>query len=293
MKIHNQLTVKYLNIIERAIEQHLPSFGNQNVLLEACRYAVSSGGKRLRPTIVLLVADALGNRLDATFASLCVEFFHTASLVADDMPAMDDDDERRNLPSVHKKFGEGAALLVSYALIAMGYECISRNSMVLRNSGGPFASSADQIGMLALENAAYNTGLEGATGGQFLDMNPPDLSIKSLKEIVHKKTTSLFEIAFVLGWLFGGGSESKLADVKAAASHFGLAFQILDDLGDMQQDLRNNRSVNIANVVGKEAALRLFHVEQRDFLLKISDLGLDPSTFASLIPFNPSLPLSK
>lgn len=261
--------------VKKAMIKNLPVFGEKSPLRDACEYALSTGGKRFRPLLVLMIAKALGSNADPMFAAMGVEFFHTASLVADDLPSMDDDDERRDQPSVHKKFGEGVALLVSYALIAAGYECIAKNAEVIRNSGLPFSDRSDRIGMLALENATYNTGLKGATGGQFLDVSPPDLSVETLKEIIHKKTSSLFEISFVFGWLFGGGDLDKLDLVKEAASHFGLAFQIADDLGDMVQDVENKRLVNMANILGKEEAIKMFHGEHEAFLLKVKELGLN------------------
>lgn len=276
------LSSNYHQLIGQAIDKNLPLFGKNTKLFEACTYALSSGGKRFRPSLVLIIAEALGLQGDVMFSALGIEFFHTASLVADDMPSMDDDDERRNQPSVHKKFGESIALLVSYALISMGYECIAKNATVLQNSSLPFASSSDRIALLALENAAYNTGLQGATGGQFLDLAPPDLSITTLKEIIHKKTTSLFEISFVFGWVFGGGNLAKMDEVKQAASHFGLAFQIADDLGDREQDIKNERLVNVANVLGEEAAKHMFHVEHAAFLLKIEELGINSLSLSAI-----------
>ncbi|MFQ5729498.1 MAG: polyprenyl synthetase family protein, partial [Waddliaceae bacterium] len=240
----------------------------------ACEYALMVGGKRFRPCLVLMMAKALGQGADATFAALSVEFFHTASLVADDMPSMDDDEQRRGAPSVHKKFGEPEALLASYALIAAGYECIAKNAEEVKISGFPFSDQADRLCLLALENAVYSTGLKGATGGQFLDISPPDLSLTGLRDIIHKKTSSLFEISFVFGWLFGGGDPQRLALVKQAASHFGMAFQIADDLGDMEQDLKNKRLVNMANVFGEDAARQMFHEEHDRFLLRINALGV-------------------
>jgi geranylgeranyl diphosphate synthase, type II len=274
---------KYQQQIALAINEKLPLFFNSKSLLhEACAYALSTGGKRIRPCLVLMVAKALGWGADVTFGALGIEFFHTASLVADDLPSMDDDDERRNQPSVHKKFGEGAALLVTYALIAAGYECIVKNTAVIKSSKYPFSHQSDYLGMLALENATYNTGFNGATGGQFLDIAPPDLSLETLKEIIHKKTSSLFEISFVFGWLFGGGDPQLLPQVKRAASHFGLAFQIADDLGDQEQDLINERKVNMANVFGRKAAIEMFHVEICAFLESLRNLNISSSDLVLL-----------
>lgn len=276
-KAKNKIDVlaPYQEQIGQAINKNLTLFGEPSLLRDACAYALSSGGKRFRPTLVLMIANALGKKGDATFSALGIEFFHTASLVADDMPSMDDDATRRNLPSVHKKYGEGIALLASYALISWGYDCIAKNADLLSRTNLSFSQNADRIGLLALENATYNTGLFGATGGQYLDIAPPDLCLNTLKKIIHKKTSSLFEIAFVYGWLFGGGEIEKLDRVKLAALHFGLAFQLADDLGDMEQDIKNERLVNVANVLGKKDAIEMFHVEHQTFLSLLKELKID------------------
>jgi len=281
--IESHLLLKnYVDRVNDAIKSHHEMLGPSSPIRDACAYALSTGGKRVRPSITLMVADALGNKGDATLSALSIEYFHTASLVADDMPSMDDDDERRSLPSVHKKFGEAAALLVSYGLIGAGYDMIAQNARVLIDQNVPFADSVDLRSRLALENAAFNTGLNGATGGQFLDIQPPDLSVETLKKIIHLKTSSLFEVAFVYGWLFGGGALDALDHVKKAAAHFGLAFQTADDIGDMEQDILNKRDVNLANVLGKKRAEEMFHGELDSFLLMLKELRLDDAPFAAL-----------
>lgn len=256
----------YQKIIEEAIIKNIPALGPKNILRDACEYALLNGGKRFRPALVLMIARALNKDFDATQAALAVEYFHTASLVVDDLPSMDDDDVRRNQPSVHKLFGEAAALLVSYALIAAGYGAIAKNAQQIKS---------DHIGMLALENSTYNTGLFGATGGQFIDLYPPNLSLETLRDVIHKKTVSLFEISFVFGWLFGGGALEKLQLVKKAASHFGTAFQVADDLGDVDQDMANKRFVNVAVTFGKEKAAEIVQEEKLQFLNVLKELGLD------------------
>src|SRR5579864_1711145 len=126
---------KYKTKIESALEKEMAQMGEPSRLLQACQYALFSGGKRLRPILVLMVARALGNGLDAMPVALSVEFFHTASLIADDLPCMDNDDERRGRPSLHRAFEESVALLASYTLIASGYEGIYKNQ--LRMKGDP------------------------------------------------------------------------------------------------------------------------------------------------------------
>lgn len=272
----------YQKQTEEKIKQKLPRLGGDAKLLEVCQYALLNGGKRFRPSLVFMFADALGRGVDVSSAALAIEYFHTASLVADDLPCMDDDDRRRNKPSTHKVYGETVALLASYALIAGGYGEIAANVSMVKDARHPFSTDSNLLGILALENAAYNTGLKGATGGQFLDIFPPDLTLPTLREIIHKKTVSLFEIAFVFGWLFGGGNVDMLPSVKKAASHFGMAFQIADDLDDVEQDVKNGRKVNMAVVFGVEAARQMFHEEIAGYRSLLKELNLESKELLGL-----------
>ena len=254
----------YQQAVVASIQKNREALGPKSALRDACEYALMNGGKRMRPAISLMIAEALGEA-DISLAALAAEYFHTASLVADDLPCMDDDDERRSKPSVHKVYGEAMALLVSYALIAAGYACFAQNAALI---------NSDRVCTLALENATYNTGLWGATGGQFLDLSPPDLSLNTLRDVLHKKTVSLFEIAFVSGWLFGGGAIASLKSVKQAASHFGMAFQIADDLNDLEKDIQNGRKVNMAAVFGVDAAQAMLQEELQGYEKTMRALNL-------------------
>lgn len=274
-KTFSQILAPYQKELNTKLSSAISLLGPVTPLREACEYALKNGGKRFRPILVLLIAKALNSVSDVSQAALAVEFFHTASLVADDLPCMDDDAIRRDHPALHKVYGEATALLVSYALIAAGYEFLAKNAETLRRSNAPYRVNSDRICVLALENSTYNTGLLGATGGQFLDINPPDMKIDNLKEIIRMKTVSLFETSFVLGWLYGGGDLDKLELVKRAAYHFGMAFQIADDFGDVEQDARNGRPVNLVAACGFENAQALFQDELRDFMLVMDKLNLD------------------
>lgn len=275
----------YQQKVEAEIKANISALGAKSKLRDACEYALMNGGKRFRPIIVLMIAKALGNQVECSQAALAIEYFHTASLVADDLPCMDDDAERRNKPTTHKVFGEATALLVSYSLIAAGYGLIASNAELIRNCSKPFAAYGDRICTLALQNATYNSGIQGASGGQYLDLYPSEFSIATLKDVIHKKTVTLFEISFVFGWLFGGGDISKLDLVKKAASHFGMAFQIVDDLGDIFQDLNNKRMVNIAISYGKENAFHMFQEEIQGFFKVVKELGIESQDFRDLGAF--------
>lgn len=264
----------YQQFIENQIRNHIEELGQKTPLRDACEYALINGGKRFRPALVLMIARALGHSVDVSQAALAIEFFHTASLIADDLPCMDDDDKRRDKPATHIVFGEATALLATYALIAAGYAGIAKNSEMIKNSALPFSAQADEIALLALNSATHLTGIHGATGGQFLDIFPPDLSLSTMKEVIYKKTVSLFEISFVFGWLFGGGNVKHLELVKKCAEHFGLAFQIADDLDDMDQDIANKKFVNLANAMGKEKALQMFDEEIEQFERALKKLEL-------------------
>lgn len=271
----------YKQQIEQKLQENIDQLGSKNTLRDACEYALLNGGKRFRPALVLLIAKALGYEIDVFQAAMGIEFFHTASLIADDLPCMDNDDERRNKPTVHRVYSESVALLATYALISAGYACLAKNAQKIKHSSHPFAHQSDYLCVLALENATYNTGLCGATGGQFLDL-APNLSLDLLQEVIRKKTVTLFEISFVLGWLFGGGELHQLDLVKKSAAHFGMAFQIADDLDDMAQDFAHNHSLNIANVLGKERAKQMFHEEMEQFNQTLIDLKLHQSELQAL-----------
>ncbi|HRD55709.1 MAG TPA: polyprenyl synthetase family protein [Parachlamydiaceae bacterium] len=268
----------YQDQIEEAIRQNILTFGEKTELYSACEYALLNGGKRFRPAIALMVAKALGKSADVLQAALAVEYFHTASLIADDLPCMDNDDKRRGKASTHKVYGEATALLASYSLIAAGYGLIADNSQKIAESDLPFSANAGAIAILAIQNASYNTGILGASGGQYLDLFVQD----RVREAIEKKTASLFEISFVFGYLFGGGDITKIDQIKQSSAYFGRAFQIADDIDDMSQDLKNGSKANAAIIHGKEKALELLQDELFSFFQSIEVLGLNPKEFKEL-----------
>lgn len=266
--------------IEKELRECINQMGEKNTLRDACEYALLNGGKRLRPILVLMIAESLGAKYDAMPSALSVEFFHTASLIADDLPCMDDDQERRNHPSLHAAFGEDVAILASYALISEGYGGIYRN-----------ARSRPNLAVLCLEAATRCAGINGATNGQFLDLYPPSNNLDVIKKIIYQKTVTLFEISFIFGWLFGGGDPKRLEEVKLCAYHMGMAFQTADDLIDAEQDEKS--PINIANALGIAEATSFFESELSQFISKLKDLGLWDSSFREISVWLKSYPSGK
>jgi geranylgeranyl diphosphate synthase, type II len=263
---------------EKELLLSIEQMGEKSVLRDACSYALTNGGKRLRPLLVLMIGEALGS-FDVMPAALSVEFFHTASLIADDLPCMDNDSFRRGLPSLHKVFGESTALLASYTLIAAGYGGIYESARKL----SPLMPSADRRALECLEAATRCAGIRGATQGQFFDLFPPDLTIETIYEIIYKKTVTLFEISFLFGWLFGGGEMEKIPLLKACAYHLGIAFQIVDDLEDKVQDGMIGRGVNIVAALGKKKAISCFEEEIASLEKTLKELGLWTHSFQELV----------
>lgn len=274
----------YKEQIDPLLESEIARLARPSLVSEACSYALTAGGKRIRPAIVLAVSEAVGHGLTALPAALCVEYHHTASLIADDLPCMDDDDERRGNPSCHKVYGETVALLASYALIAAGYEQLARSGELLARAPAPFCLRADEACRLAVENVSQNTGLHGLIGGQFLDLYPTTVTREFLQETIARKTGALFEMSFFLGWLFGGGDldEEVLRDVKRLGARFGTMFQIVDDLLDEEEDREAERAINAALLLGREETLNWLAQEKEQFDSLQGELELRSAELAAL-----------
>ena len=268
--------------IERELQKSIEQMGEPSRLRDACSFALLNGGKRLRPILVLLVAEALPKKRDVMSAALCVEYFHTASLIADDLPCMDNDDVRRNKPALHKEFEESVAILASYTLIAAGYGGIYETSRALKERQPDEKMQIDTAAGICLETVTRCAGLRGATFGQYLDLFPPDLQFETLYSIIQRKTGTLFEISFVLGWLFGGGTLDRLEEVKRCANHFGAAFQLADDLDDFQQDKDQASRMNVARAIGIEPARKLMLDECGAFIRSLESLGLVNEAFRQI-----------
>jgi geranylgeranyl diphosphate synthase, type II len=185
-----------------------PELGELEAVL---RYALESGGKRVRPILCLAVAEAAGGDVDRALpAAAAVELVHTFSLVHDDLPALDDDDERRGRPSAHVAYGEGVALLAGDALLAEAFRLV-----LSYGDGGIAAELADAtLGMI---------------GGQYLDVTGENADLVAVDRL---KTGRLFEASVGLGLGVAGVPAEEQAPWRSFAEELGLLFQLVDDLLD-------------------------------------------------------------
>ncbi len=200
-------------------------------LREAMRYSVLGAGKRLRPTLVYLTGESLGappERLDAPAAA--VELIHVYSLVHDDLPAMDDDDLRRGRPTCHRAYDEATAILVGDALQALAFA-------VLANE--PMTGTSAQTRLEMIRVLARATGTGGMAGGQAVDLAAvgQQLSVAAIENMHRRKTGALIEGSVVLGALAAGVTGgAELDALKDFGAEVGLAFQIQDDILDVEGD---------------------------------------------------------
>lgn len=261
---------------EKRLKQHIESIGVQKELEEPLKHVLLDSGKRVRPLLVLLIAEAIGKDQDVYPAAFCTEFFHTASLIADDLPCMDDDDERRGKMSLHKAYDEQTALLVSYGMISLAFEEIHHNFLVMQKAGDFSEGHCAEVLSIALKEACYFSGFKGAVTGQYFDLKNQFQDVAESVKVSEGKTGSLFVGTFILGFVFGGGDLEKLDRVKEGARHFGAAFQMYDDLKDYKEDKEKKSLANIALILGKKEAKRQCKEHLLTFKTIIREVFPDP-----------------
>ena len=193
-------------------------------LREAIRYSLLAPGKRLRPMLVLMAAEACGGTFWAAMPAACaVEMVHTYSLIHDDLPAMDDDDLRRGRPTCHKRFGEATAILAGDALLALSFEVLAEGIRPPEVAARCCATLAEAAGACRLVG-----GQADDIGGSF-----HHTGIDALESIHRRKTGALIRVSLQLGALTAGADGSRTAALDRYGRRLGLAFQITDDLLDV------------------------------------------------------------
>ena len=213
--------------VDRTLEELLPAAsGPASTVARAMRYAVMSGGKRLRPVLALAAGEACGGDTDAILEpSTALELLHTYSLIHDDLPAMDDDDLRRGRPTLHKEFDEAVAILAGDALHTLAFQILAERP------GGQESALRRLEASLVLARAA---GIEGMVGGQVADLEAEGHSPgkERLNWIHRHKTGALLAASVEIGAIHAGAGEDARQALAGYGLRVGLAFQIADDILD-------------------------------------------------------------
>lgn len=232
--------------IEVVLDQLLPtpdSYPPQ--LIEAMRYSVFAGGKRLRPILTLAATEAVGGDPELVLpAAGALEYIHTYSMIHDDLPAMDDDDYRRGKLTNHKVYGEAMAILAGDALLTYAFEVLSSPPLTERFP----AALLQQVSY----RVARASGSAGMIGGQVMDIASEgrQVSLETLEYIHRHKTAALIAVAVTMGGLLGGGTPEQVQALETYGHNIGWAFQIADDLLDVEGDM-----ATLGKQVGRDAEL--------------------------------------
>ncbi len=217
--------------VDAALDSYLPRETElPHSLHKAMRYSVFAGGKRVRPILMLAACQAVGGDTEVAIPAACaMEMIHTYSLIHDDLPAMDDDDFRRGNPTNHKVFGEAVAILAGDALLTEAFKLLSNPACAV---GVP-----SEARLAVIHQIASCAGSHGMVGGQVVDMESEgksDIDLPTVQYIHTHKTGALIKAAVVAGALLGGADQEKLAAITRYGSAAGLAFQIADDILDIE-----------------------------------------------------------
>jgi len=218
------------NLVNRTLEAYLPKVrGPAFRVTQAMHYSLFVGGKRLRPILCLAAAEAVGGDPGEALPVACaLEMIHTYSLIHDDLPAMDDDDLRRGQPTCHKQFDEATAILAGDGLLTEAFHTIA--------AAAPRYEGREAVLLEVIRLVADAAGYQGMVGGQMLDLlaEGRQVTMKELETIHRYKTGALLSAAVRAGALMGDGSRAEVTSLTGYGEKFGLAFQITDDLLDVE-----------------------------------------------------------
>ena len=265
-------------LVDGALDRVLPSEEAVPVNLHrAMRYSVLAPGKRLRPTLVIAGAEAVGGAADAVLDTACaLELIHAYSLIHDDLPAMDDDDLRRGRPTVHKAFDEATAILAGDGLLTFAFEILAM----------PETHADAAIRTELVLGLARASGWEGMAGGQQLDLEAEKVrqGQSGVERIQALKTGALIRFAAEAGPILASARASERRAVVTYAEKLGLAFQVSDDLLDVEGDAKS-----VGKATGKDA-----EAGKATFVSLLGVAGarrkleqLEAEAIAALQPFGP------
>ncbi len=218
--------------VDSALDDYFPeAHGLTADLIAAMRYSLFAGGKRLRPILCMAGAEAVGGEGSHVLPVACaLEFIHTYSLIHDDLPLMDDDDLRRGKPTNHKVFGDAIALLAGDGLLTEAFSLMSSSYATQRMAPGPLLEAIDMISRAA--------GHDGMVGGQVVDMQweRKKADLDTVKFLHSHKTGALITASVTSGAILTGARKSEIQSILSYGEKIGLAFQISDDILDVEGD---------------------------------------------------------
>ncbi len=219
-------------LVDQELDRVLPAgHGPGARVVEAMRYSLLGGGKRLRPILCLAAAEAVGSASEQVLPVACaLEMIHTYSLIHDDLPAMDNDDLRRGRPTCHKQFDEATAILAGDGLLTAAFLVLAEGAVRQPAQAAIYAEVIHLIAQAA--------GHEGMVGGQMADLlaEGQPSSLEQVEAIHRLKTGALLTASVRSGALLGGGTPDQVAALSRYGEKFGLVFQITDDLLDVEGD---------------------------------------------------------
>lgn len=218
--------------------------GYQEKIFQAMKYSLFTGGKRIRPILLLKSCEMISGSYDEAIPfALALEMIHTYSLIHDDLPSMDDDDFRRGKPTNHKIFGEAIAILSGDGLLNLAYEIMIENTILFSKNKEDYYKF-----LLASKEISKASGVDGMIGGQVVDILSDSESIDSLElEFMYRcKTAALIEAAVVSGGIIGGANEIEIDNLRKYGRCIGLGYQIRDDILDIDEDRAINKTTYLS-----------------------------------------------
>jgi geranylgeranyl diphosphate synthase type II len=217
--------------INSALEEILGHASNYSRLIKAMKHSLMAGGKRLRPILCITAAEAVKGKTDDVMRAACaLEMIHTYSLIHDDLPAMDNDNLRRGQPTCHIAFDEATAILAGDALLTFAFEILSSIELTNINHALKW--------LQVINTTATAAGYKGMIEGQMRDMAAEEtlISLEKLEEMHALKTGALIEASIIAGAILGDGSLEQIEKLKIYAKNIGLAFQVTDDILNVEGD---------------------------------------------------------
>lgn len=280
---------KWSQSVDEALNNYLlAADAYPDTVHNAMRYSIFAGGKRLRPILLLAATKAVGGSTEKAMPVACaLELIHTYSLIHDDLPAMDNDDYRRGRLTNHKVYGEAMAILAGDALLTQAFELIALAAREL---------PAEAVNQVTLE-IARAAGSQGMIGGQVVDMLSENKAIGGdVLEYIHRhKTGALFRASLRAGAILGGASIEQLQALTQYAEQMGLAFQIKDDLLDIEGDAEKigkpigsdvkNQKATYPSIYGREQARQMAATAAEEAIKTLKIFGAEAEFLREIMHF--------